>query len=143
MQASTSAQDYGAVASVGDTPKDMSKFASSDCYGSALEDCTARDNDGRQYVFFDGALSRISMSKKDLRPGAKLPAGILFGEDIEQARRKASSVLRIRFNRAEIDGRIVYSSELSLKSAAGIRYSVELLADDRGQLEQVVERTDF
>lgn len=36
-----SAGGHGAVASIGDTPKDMSVFASCDCEKSVLADCTA------------------------------------------------------------------------------------------------------
>lgn len=141
IQASAGGQ--GAVASIGDTPKDMSVFASSDCEKSVLADCTAQDSQGRQYVFFDGALSRISMNKLDAKPGAELPAGMLFGEDIEASKEKASSVFRIRFDRGEVDGRIVYSSDFSIRSPTGIKYALELLADDQNKLEEVVQRTDF
>ncbi|WP_454831331.1 hypothetical protein [Pseudoxanthomonas wuyuanensis] len=142
-QAAAEAQGQGAVASIGDTPKDMSLFESSDCEKSGLADCTAQDSQGRKYVFFDGALSRISMNKLDAKPGAALPAGMLFGENIEASKEKASSVFRVGFDRGEVDGRIVYSSNFSIRSPTGIKYALELLADEQNKLEEVVQRTDF
>ncbi|WMJ68161.1 hypothetical protein [Stenotrophomonas sp. 24(2023)] len=142
-QASVGAQGQGAVASIGEVPKNMSVFASSDCEKSELVDCRAKDSQGRQYVFFDGALSRISVNKYDAKPGATLPAGLLFGEGIEASREKASSHFRVRFDRGEVDGRIVYSSDFSIQSPTGIKYALELLADEQNKLEEVVQRTDF
>lgn len=140
---SARAQGQGAVASIGDIPKSVSVFASSDCEKYGLADCTAQDSQGRKYVFFDGALSRISISKRDARPGIELPAGMLFGENIEASKEKASSVFRIRFDRGEVDGKIVYSSDFSIQSPAGVKYALELIADDQNKLEEVVQRTDF
>lgn len=137
------AQDQDAVASIGDIPKDMSAFASSDCEKTGLADCTAQDSQGRQYVFFDGALSRISLNKHDAKPRAVLPAGMLFGEDIEASKEKASALFRVRFDHGEVDGRTVYSSDFSIRSPTGIKYALELLADDQNKLEEVVQRTDF
>ncbi|RNF86351.1 hypothetical protein EER27_02730 [Lysobacter psychrotolerans] len=68
---------------------------------------------------------------------------MLFGENIEVSKQKASSLYRIRFDRGEVDGRIVYSSDFSIRSPAGIKYALELLADEQNKLEEVVERTDF
>lgn len=142
-QVSSGTQGRGAVASIGDAPKNMSVFASYDCEKPKLADCTAKDSQGRQYVFFDGALSRISVNKHNARPGAELPAGMLFGEDIEASKEKASSHFRVKFDRGEVDGRTVYSSDFSIRSPVGIKYALELLADEQNKLEEVVQRTDF
>jgi len=142
-QAPAEVQGQGAVASIGDTPKNMSVFVSSDCEKSGLADCTAQDSQGRQYVFFDGALSRISVNKHDAKSGAALPAGMLFGEDIEASKEKASSHFRVRFDRGEVDGRIFYSSDFSIRSPTGTKYALELLADEQNKLEEVVQRNDF
>jgi len=83
------------------------------------------------------------MNKLDAKPGAELPEGMLFGEDIEASKEKASSVFRIRFDRGEVNGRIVYSLDFSIRSPTGIKYALELLADDQNKLEEVVQRTDF
>lgn len=137
------AQSQEAVASIGDSPKDMSVFVSSDCAKYGFADCTAQDAQGRRYVFFDGALSRISISRHGAKSGAPLPAGMLFGENIETSKDKASSFYRIRFDRGEVDGRIVFSSDFVIRSPTGIKYALELLADEQGKLEKVVQRTDF
>jgi len=121
----------------------MSVFASYDCEKTKLADCTAKDSQGRQYVFFDGALSRISLNMHDAKPGAELPAGMLFGEDIEVSKEKASSHFRVEFDRGEVDGRTFYSSDFSIRSPTGIKYALELLADEKGKLEEVIQRTDF
>ncbi len=142
-QISVRSQGQEALASIGDAPKNMSVFASSDCEGSGFSDCTAQDSHGRQYVFFDGALSRISVNRNDAKTGLELPAGMVFGEDIEVSKEKASSVFRVNFDRGEVDGRTVYSSDFTIRSPTGIKYAIELRADEQNKLDELIQRTDF
>jgi hypothetical protein len=85
----------------------------------------------------------MSVNKYDAKSGVELPAGMLFGEDIEMSRGKASSHFRVKFDRGELNGRIVYSSDFSIRSPVGIKYSLELVAGERNELEEVIERADF
>lgn len=137
------AADQGALVSIGGIPGDLSLFASSDCDKHGFADCSAEDNGGRKYGFFNGGLSRLSLSRSEAAPGAELPAGMHFGEDIEAARQKASEYYCVEFDRGEIDGRVVYSSDFKIRSERGTLYSLELVGDGENKLEEVVERTDF
>ncbi|WP_434213419.1 hypothetical protein [[Pseudomonas] boreopolis] len=136
--------DQDAVAAIGDVPRDMTAFSSTDCdKPEKLSDCSARDAQGREYAFFDGALSRIVVKKGDAKLGVVLPAGMVFGEDIEASKEKASGFYRISFDRGEINGGTVYSSGFDIRSPSGIEYSIELIADESGKLKEVIQRTDF
>jgi hypothetical protein len=137
--------DLGVVP-VGGIPKDMSVFVSSDCgtFKPKFADCSAQDGEGRRYAFFNGALSKVSASRSEATEALRLPAGIEFGEDVESAAKKVVAVFNIKLERgASPNGLIVYSSDYVVRSSAGRLYSVELIADEKGHLTEVVERTDF
>jgi hypothetical protein len=137
--------DLGVVP-IGGIPKDMSVFVSSDCgkLQPKFADCSAQDATGRRYAFFGGALSKVSANRGEVTKTLRLPAGIMFGEDVGAAAKKIAAGFNIKLKRgASSDGRTVYSSDYVVRSTAGIFYSVELTADGNGYLSEVVERTDF
>ena len=137
--------DLGLVP-IGGVPKDMNLFASTDCgkLQPKFADCSAQDAYGRRYAFFDGALSKVSISKGDVSRPLRLPAGIAFGEEIDSAAKKVAAVFGIKLERGvSSDGQVIYSSDYVAKASTGIYYSVELSADSKGRLAEVVERTDF
>ena len=134
------------VLPVGGVPNDMSIFVSSDCgkVQPKFADCSAQDAYGRSYDFFNGALSRVSANKDEVTKELQLPAGILFGEDVESAAKKVAERINIKLQRGtSSSGQVVYSSDYVVRSSAGIDYSIELTADAKGHLAEVVERTDF
>lgn len=137
--------DLGLVP-IGGTPKDMSFFVSTDCgkLHQEFADCSAQDTQGRRYVFFDGALSKVSANKDEVAKTLRLPAGMTFGEEVESAANKVTTVFGIKLERGvSPEGRVVYSSDYVTKASTGIFYSVELSADNEGRLTEVIERTDF
>lgn len=129
--------------SIGDVPKDLSGFSNSDCDARGLSDCTANDAQGRRYVFFDGALSRISIKRGGAAQNLTLPAGVVFGESIDLSKEKAAAYYRVSFDRGVLGKIIIYSSGFEIESSSGVLYSLELISDDSGKLEEVVQRTDF
>lgn len=134
---------YHGLISIGDVPKSMTDFVGSDCAAGRLDDCTAVDAQGREYVFFDGALSRISINKDSAQRGARLPADMLFGENIEKSNDKVSRFYGVSLDRGEVDGGVIYSSGFIIRSSSGVMYSIELISDRNGKLKEVIERTDF
>jgi hypothetical protein len=132
---------------IGAVPKDMSMFKSSDCQETEgrldFSDCSAVDGEGRRYVFFDGALSRVSAQQNEVAISAVLPAGMRFGDPVEFAKNRAESQLGLRFDRASVQGRMAYTSDFSLRSDAGILFSMEIIGDNDGKLVEVIQRTDF
>ncbi|MGN6512304.1 MAG: hypothetical protein ACTHKZ_01850, partial [Lysobacteraceae bacterium] len=117
--------DLGVVP-IGGVPGDMSIFKSNDC-GSPpkLLDCSARDAQGRRYVFFEGALSKVSANSRDTALALRLPGGVAFGEDVQAAASKVEAAFGISLKRGIADGRIIYSSDYVAKSSAGVVYAVE------------------
>lgn len=132
----------GRAASIGDVPE-ISRFSTTDCDVRNLADCSGRDADGRVYAVFDGAVSKISLTKLEAKPAANLPAGMVFGEHIDTAMNKSSKAFNIAFDRVETDGRVIYSSDFLIPSPSKVPYSLELVSDRNLRLDQVIERTDF
>lgn len=129
---------------IGSSPKDLGVLLTTDCVGSVIDlsDCSGVGVDGIRYAFFDGALSRVSANRAEVKGAVKLPGGMIFGESVVTAATKLKD-LGVSLDRNEVNGRIVYSSNFVLKSSAGIDYSIELHSDEHGVLVEVVERTDF
>jgi hypothetical protein len=130
---------------IGAAPKDMKAFSSSDCEATPLRlaDCSARDGEGRAYVFFNGALAKVSANANDAK-ALCLPAGVRFGENVDAAAEKVSAVMGVKLSRSVSPrGEVVYSSDFVAKASTGIRYSIELVADQASKLSEFVERTDF
>lgn len=137
--------DLGVIP-IGSVPKDMHTFVVSDCGGQEppYADCSAEDAEGRRYVFFNGALSKVVAARVDAKKSLRLPASLEFGEDIERSAKKAALAFGVKLTRAySYNGLEVYSSDFVVKSSVGILYSIELVADKKGRLAEVVERTDF
>lgn len=128
--------DLGVIP-IGAVPKDMRVFVESDCIQqpSSHADCSAQDATGRRYAFFDGALSRVSVTRTEAASSLRLPAGLEFGEEIDKAADKVQRVFGIKLDRgSSYDGHVVYSSDFVIRSSAGITYSIELIADENGLL---------
>jgi len=130
---------------IGASPTDFSGFRSNDCEGQEppLSDCSAEGTDGLRYGFFDGGLTRVVAETGVADPHVRLPGGIKFGQDIDAA---AAELERsgLRFDRGrDGEGRVVHSTDFVVTSAAGVNYSLELVADVEGRLAKVIERTDF
>jgi hypothetical protein len=143
--AEASSADLGRIP-IGAKSIDLNIFVSSDCKQSAhgFSDCSARDAEGREYAFFDGALSKISARKADTAEHLSLPANLRFGESIDLSAQKIAHAFKVHLNRApSSEGRVVYSSDFVLRSSAGTMYSIELSADEQENLTEIVERTDF
>ena len=138
-------EDNLGIIPIGAAPRDTSIFVSSDCSREpTFADCSAQDADGLQYVFFDGALSRVSAAVPEVSRMLQLPAGMKFGESITDAAEKLRSAMDIELDRSVVQGgQIIYSSDFMLRSSAGILYSIEIASDENGRLIEVVERTDF
>ncbi len=131
---------------IGAIPQDMSLFASTDCdeLHPRFADCSAQDVDGRRYAFFDGALSRVSARRDDVSEDISLPGGIAFGEKVALSVKKVEVALGTNLERdVSPDGQVVYASDYVATASTGLLFSVELSADDKGRLTEVVERTDF
>ena len=130
---------------IGGVPQDMGVFVSSDCVRQPrFSDCSAQDAEGRRYAFFDGALSKVSISRDEATQALRLPAGLQFGEEIGTASEKISSAFGVELDRGTSSGgKVVYSSDFTIRSSAGILYSIELVADEAGRLTEMAERTDF
>lgn len=137
--------DLGVIP-IGAAPKDMGVFTETDCMlqPAGFADCSAKDAEGRLYVFFDGALSRVSATNTEAASTLQLPADVKFGEPIEQAADTVHRVFGVKLDRgSSYDGHVVYSSDFTIESSVGIAYSIELIADERGKLAEFVQRTDF
>jgi hypothetical protein len=137
--------DLGLI-STGEAPEDSGIFVTSDCgqLPDGHADCAAQDGEGRQYAFFGGLLSKVSATWGEAASTLRLPAALVFGENIELSAEKTSKAFGIKLERAPTpDGRTVYSSDFVLESSVGVMYSIELIADKQGRLVEVVERTDF
>lgn len=140
---SSEAPSQRAILSIGELTTDTSLFVNSTCDDDGLGDCGAQDAQGRDYTIFEGEITRITLKRQDAKGGALLPAGMVFGEDIERSRRKASSHYRVALECGEVEGRRVCSSGFSIQSPTGTMYSLALVADEKGALEEVVERVNF
>lgn len=136
--------DLGIVP-IGSVPVELDKFKVTDCSEAqgGFNDCSAIDDVGRRYAFFDGALSMVSVEGEEVSSGFILPAGMKFGERIEDAAEKAAAWFRVEFNGGSVEGVAAYSSKMKVKSSAGILYSIELIANKEGRLAKVVQRTDY
>lgn len=137
--------DFGVIP-IGGVPKDIGAFVESDCEDQSrkFEDCSAIDAKGRRYAFFDGVLSKVSVTRTEAASTLRLPAALQLGESIEQAAEKIRRFYGVKLDRAlSHDGRVVYSSDFAIKSSAGVVYSIELIADKQGYLADFVQRTDF
>lgn len=129
---------------IGSSPKDLGVFSTTDCVGAAIDlsDCSGVGLDGIRYVFFDGALSRVSVNRTEAKGTVKLPGDLIFGESVTVAAAKMKG-LGVDLDRNEVNGRVIYSSSFVIKSSAGIDYSIEIHADEHGELFEIIERTDF
>ena len=137
--------DLGSIP-IGGTPSDAHIFVVSDCehLPDRYADCSAQDAEGRRYAFFEGALAKVWVTRAEAARALRLPAALEFGEDIERAAETVAKAYGIKLDRAPAhDGRTVYSSDFVLKSSAGVMYSIELVADEKGRLVEVAERTDL
>lgn len=107
-------------------------------------DCSAEDAQGREYVFFGGALSIVSTTQKKAAKSLRLPAGLKFGEPIDQAAEKARKAFSVKLDKDTTrEGKTFYSSDFAIKSSKGVSFSIELIADEKERLNEIVERTDF
>ena len=131
---------------IGAAPNDITIFKSSNCKivgRSDFSDCAAMDHEGRRYVFFDGALSRLSAHRNEVAMSVTLPAGMQFGESIEVSKNKAEAKFGVPFDRAFTQGRVSYASDFSIRSNAGVLFSMELIGNSDDLLIEVIQRTDF
>jgi hypothetical protein len=145
VAADSAAIQLGAVP-IGAVPRDRGFFASTDCWERQplFADCSARDKDGIKYVFFSGALSKVSASVKEVGPKTRLPGNIAFGESIDVAGKKIEAAAHVMLKRGlSPTGAVILTSEFSVTSSAGVPFSIVLIADDKGRLAEVIERTDF
>lgn len=145
VKAETANVDIGLIP-IGAAPQKITSFVGSDC-NTALEgvsDCSAQDANGVQYAFFDGVLSKVSINGLEASHNLHLPAGMKFGEKIKLSASKLRALIGVEMDRTtSSSGLITYSSDFVIQSAAGIMYSIELVANKEGQLAEVIERTDF
>lgn len=141
---SNSAHDLGVIP-IGVIPHDLGWFESTDCKEGegGLSDCSALDEKGRRYAFFDGALSIVSAQGDEVSSDVKLPAGMAFGEEVELSARKAESFFGVGFDSAESGGLTIYVSKADIRSSSGALFILELMGDEDGRLMKVVQRTDF
>lgn len=130
---------------IGGVPTNWDTFVWTDCSKREplFSDCSAKDEHGRLYVFFDGKLSKVSAKLTTTSECTQLPFGLKFGENIDSAAQKVSAREIIVIPGHTHDGRKVYSSDFVVQSSAGVMYSIELIADSDGHLFEVVERTNF
>lgn len=131
---------------IGGVPNEGGIFASTDCrlLPRDLSDCSGIDAEGRRYVFFDGALSKVSVNEVDASKTLNLPAGLSFGDNLEQAAAKLEAFTGVKLDcGAGSDGSAVCSSEFVYTSSVGIKYSIELVGDRQRRLVEFIERTDF
>jgi hypothetical protein len=138
------AVDFAPIA-IGSLPRDLGRFRETTCSMArdGFSDCGAVDRQGRRYTFFDGALSRVDVSR-ETAVGVALPLGLAFGMDIDEAAKTFARTTGVRFDRGvNHEHRIVHSSDFVVPSSEGTMTSVELIADPDGQLAGIVQRTDF
>lgn len=133
----------GPVAVIGQVPEGTFLFSSSDCDVYGFADCGAKDGQGRIYAIFDGAVTRISLTREDAKRGAVLPAGMVFGESLQLSRKKAQDHYGVELECGEVEKRQVCSSGFSIRSPVGEIYSLSIADDGRNGLDEVVERIDF
>ncbi len=131
---------------IGEVVDGTAAFSSSDCGSSQapdFSDCTAKDAQGRAYVFFDGVLARVSAKKGEVASKEVLLAGIRFGEHIDISAQKVEAKLGLELQWVESGDRWGYSSGYSKRSSAGVFYSLDLVADDEKKLIEVIESADY
>lgn len=130
---------------IGELPASLRIFESTDCGKDPLfSDCFASDAQGREYVFFDGMLTRVSLKKSEAKGSVRLPAGLRFGERIDVAAHKAKKVFNIDMEGGKnADGRVSYASDFVIRQKSGTLVSLELIADDQYRLVEVVQRVDL
>lgn len=135
--------DLGIVP-IGGVPDALDRFVSTDCGGDrGFSDCSAVDAEGKEYAFFDGALVRVSARAGTGRDPTRLPLGMKFGEDIKLTRTKVARQLGINLVPAIGEkGVVVYASGFVIKSKDQWFYSIELIADNRNRLVEIVERAN-
>jgi hypothetical protein len=135
--------DLGIVP-IGELPANLRIFKSTDCGNDPIfSDCFASDAQGREYVFFDGMLTRVSLRKSAARGTLRLPAGLRFGEPIDLAEDKAKKFFNIDMEGGKnADGRVSYASDFVIRQKSGTLVSLELIADDQHRLVEIVQRVD-
>jgi hypothetical protein len=134
---------YLSELSIGEIPNNITMFVETDCRDvRKLFDCSARDRFGMRYVFFDGALSKVSLSRDDAVSHSVLPARLRFNEPVALSISKAEAFFEKKFIVKVVRGSVVATSP-TMTSRVGVRYSVVLQADDCGKLKEITERTDF
>jgi hypothetical protein len=129
--------------SFGRVPVTMDAFKSTDCdlNEPKFHDCSAKDTYGREYVFFDGGLTKVSASIKSSSPVLRLPAGLRFGEKIELSLRKITKKFMVNLSGPTVrDRQRWYSSGFVFTSADREKYALELGADEEGRLVYVAGR---
>ena len=134
----------GAIA-IGAAPNSALQVRATDCGEdwSGAADCSAVGSDGVEYIFFDGALSKVSAVRGDVDASVTLPSNVKFGDEIHAASAKmVANGVRLKRG-VTYDGRIVYTSDFVVRSSAGVCFSIELIADSQGNLVEYVQRTDF
>lgn len=137
--------NFGLIA-VGETPQNVGIFISTDCRDveKSYLDCSAIDSSGRKYIFFDGALSKVILNFSVIDKNITLPAGIVAFEDVNSAKKKIESVYGIKLVRGtDSNGFTVFSSDYVLKSANGVHFAIELLANDNKKLIEMSQTTDY
>jgi hypothetical protein len=137
--------DWGEV-SIGSIPAKQVQFVRSDCKPGTYmyADCSAVDAAGRKYVFFDGALSRVSVTDVDAASDLELPFGLVFGESVESAINKVVKHANVKAVRSHTDsGEIVATWENAFRSREGVTYSLELVVSPQRGLQEVAFVTDF
>lgn len=136
--------DLGRV-EIGCLPATLSIFKESTCDDEPyFADCSAVDQNGITYVFFDNALVRVSAQAGDAQKDLRLPMNLVFGELIDSARTKVERELKVPLNKGKTSkGRIVYTSDALLNSASGWTYTIELIADSSGRFTKIVQRTNL
>lgn len=136
---------WGEVA-IGGVPDTLTRFVQSDCAISDPKflDCSAVDAAGRAYVFFDGALARISATHEGISSNANLPFDLAFGELLESA---IAKVARHTGKKPAISrtgsGERVATWEYAFRSKADVVYSLELVAGAKSGLQELSFVTDF
>lgn len=133
-------------AAIGGVPDSGMRFVQSSCAMSdpKFSDCYAIDEAGRTYVFFGGALARISATRDAVSSNAHLPFGLAFGEPLESAIAKVArntgkepTISRKR------SGERVATWEYAFRSKIGVVYSLELVEGAKRGLQEVSFVTDF
>lgn len=136
--------DLGRI-SIGSLPSKANILTRSDCsfLDKDFADCQGTDHEGLQYVFFGGALSKVTAEAKKVSPTFQLPLELKFGHSLSEQAERLSAQLAVQLDRVELEsGEIIYSSDFVLTSRSKVKFSIEL-SGHRDTLERVEYRTDF